>query len=395
MPPTQLDRSRQPDDVSPQAPHPLPRSVLFALLWSIATAVTAISWALDLLPHPFGDADQIAIGAVFNTSDPLIGTAFTLVVALAGVACALVMRRTWHGPAAVVPSAPLLAAWGIVAALTLVLLHGSLLAFLGYTVVLPFLAWFEPALLPAFVAAVTRPDTIFQLTATLGAVLWGNAALRYRRAERAACVTCGRTPGWSVTDEARTRSRALRTGQVASWVAAGGLLIYPAMRIPWLFGIRIGVDAETWAQLQEEGVEAGIALGLAGLVGAVLIAGLVRDWGVHVPRWMLGLAGRRVPIAAAVAPAIVVTIGFVALGRGTLMGALTGALGGRGGGVASGADVGMHVVAFGALLPAGVALAVAAAAYAVRRRAECRVCGQGTVDVAVRDLRTAAVTGRP
>lgn len=373
---TVLDRAHQPDDhLSSPASHPLPRSLLLALLWSIATAVTAVAWALELLPHPFGDADQAAIGAVFNTSDPLVGTAFTLVVALAGVVCALVMRRSWHGPAAAVPSAPLLAAWGIVAALTLVLIHGSLLAFLGYTMVVPVLSWFEPGLLTAFAEALTRADTIFQLTATLGAVLWGHAALRYRRAERAACVTCGRTHDWSVPEEARTRARALRTGQVAARVAAGGLLIYPAMRIPWLFGIRIGVDAQTWAQLQDEGIEAGIALGLAGLVGAVLVTGLVRDWGVRVPRWLLGLAGRRVPIAVAVLPAIVVAIGFVALGRGTVVGALTGRFA-----VASGADAGMHVLAFGALLPAGIALAVAAAAYAVRRRARCGVCDQGEAE---------------
>lgn len=375
MPDPVLDRHHpRMEDASSSARHPLPRSLLLVLLWSIGTAVTAVAWALDVLPHPFGDAAQAGVGAVFNTSDPLVGTAFTLVVALVGVACALTMRRSWHGPAASLPSAPLFGAWGVVAALTLVLLHGSLLAFLGYTVVLPVLGLFEPALFPAFVEAVTRADTIFQLTTTLGAVLWANAALRYRRAERAACVTCGRTHGWDAADETRTRARALRTGQVAARIAAAGLLIYPAMRVPWLFGIRVGVDEETWAMLQDQGIEAGIALGLAGLVGAVLITGLVRDWGVHVPRWWVGLGGRRVPIAAAVLPAVVVAIGFVALGRGTLLGAW---IGGFGTAPAVGADVALHLVAFGALLPAGVALATAAAAYAVRRRAACDDCGQG------------------
>jgi hypothetical protein len=382
-----LDRPRPPaaDGWSPGL-HLLPRSLLLAMVWSLTTAATAIAWALDLLPHPFGDADQAAIGAVFNTSDPLVGTAFTLVLALIGVACALVMRRTWHGPGAAVPSAPLFGAWGIVAALTLVLIHGSLLAFLGYTMVLPVLGWFEPDLLPAFIEAATRADTLFLLLGTLGALIWGNAALRYRRAEGAACVTCGRTHGWSEVDESRTRARALRTGQVAARVAAAGLLVYPTMRIPWLFGIRVGVDTETWARLQADGVETGIALGAAGVAGAVLITGLVRDWGVRFPRWMLGASGRRVPIVAAVLPAVVVAIGFVALGRGTLMGAVTRSF------PVPGAEAVMHVVAFGALLPAGIALAVATAAYAVRRRSYCSTCSQGEPEELPGDIRRRTAT---
>lgn len=371
-------------DRAPRAvgkPSPAPRNVLLALLWSAAMALTALAWAIDLLPHPFADADQAAIGAVFNTSDPLVGTAFTLALSLLGIVCATTMRWTWHGRQASTPSAPLLGAWAIVVAITLVLLHGALLAFLGYTPVVLILGWFEPGLFGAYLEALTSAQTIFLLSGTLGAVLWGNAAIRYRRVERAACNTCGRRHGWTEADEVSTRKRALRTGRIAVRIAVTGLLVYPALRIPWLFGIRVGVDAETWAQLQTEGIETGIALGMAGLVGSLLILGLVRDWGVRFPSWMLGSAGRTVPVRLAVLPAVVVAIGFVAIGRGTAMSALTGAF------AVPGAEAALHIVAFGALLPAGIALAAAAAAYAVRRRAVCGTCRQGEPEQLPSDLR--------
>ncbi len=44
------------------------------------------------------------------------------------------------------------------------------------------------------------------------------------------------------------------------------------------------------------------------LVGALLMLGLVQRWGEVFPRWMIGLAGRRVPIALAVVPASIVSV---------------------------------------------------------------------------------------
>ncbi len=42
--------------------------------------------------------------------------------------------------------------------------------------------------------------------------------------------------------------------------------------------------------------------------GAVLTLGLVQRWGEVFPRWMIGLAGCRVPIALAVVPASLVSV---------------------------------------------------------------------------------------
>ena len=55
-------------------------------------------------------------------------------------------------------------------------------------------------------------------------------------------------------------------------------------------------------------MDLGLFLATFGLVGAVLILGLVQRWGEVFPRWMIGLAGRRVPIALAVVPASLVSV---------------------------------------------------------------------------------------
>lgn len=367
--------------IQPSSSLPGRRSTVLALLWSVGTVLAALTWALEWLPHPFAVPARAGIGAVFNTSDPLVGTAFTLAVGVLGVVCASAMLRS-PGRRARTPSPPLLGAFAIVAALVLVLIHGTLLAFLGYTMIVPILGWFEPGLFPAYLDALADPDLIFVLSSTLGALIWGRAALLHWRLERGTCPTCGRAHDWSERDEASTRHRALRTGRAAVRVAVIGLLVYPSLRLPWLLGIPIGLDAASWSRLQNEGLEVGVALGAAGLVGAVLIGGLVRDWGVRFPRWMAGLAGRRVPVGVAVLPAAVVAIGFIALGRGITVTLLAGGLS-----QPLGDQLWLQAAALVALLPAGIALAVAAAAYQVRRRAACLTCAQGEPEERPSELR--------
>jgi hypothetical protein len=48
--------------------------------------------------------------------------------------------------------------------------------------------------------------------------------------------------------ETTTRDAALRRGRAATAIAAAAALIYPAIRLPWLAGVPIGMDAETFAQ---------------------------------------------------------------------------------------------------------------------------------------------------
>lgn len=76
-------------------------------------------------------------------------------------------------------------------------------------------------------------------------------------------------------------------------------------------------------------------------------------------------------VSAAVVPAAVVSIALLSLGRGILPTVFSGDL------PAGGEQAWVHGVALAAMLPWGLALAVATGAYALRRRAECDTCGRG------------------
>jgi hypothetical protein len=117
-----------------------------------------------------------------------------------------------------------------------------------------------------------------------------------------------------------------------------------------------------------------------GLVGAVLMLGLVQRWGEVFPRWMIGLAGRRVPIALALVPAslasVLLIVGGIAIwsGLGQIVAALVAT------GAADRGIIGEILFQVGPtlLFPVwGVALAVATLGYYYRRRGRCSVCGRG------------------
>jgi hypothetical protein len=106
----------------------------------------------------------------------------------------------------------------------------------------------------------------------------------------------------------------------------------------------------------------------------------VQRWGEVFPRWMIGLAGRRVPIALAVVPAslasVLLVVGGIAIWSGLAqMVAVSVAGGAEGIGL-----IGEITFQLGPtlLFPVwGVALAVATLGYYYRRRGSCRKCGRG------------------
>ena len=117
----------------------------------------------------------------------------------------------------------------------------------------------------------------------------------------------------------------------------------------------------------------GLFLATFGLVGAFLMLGLVQRWGEVFPRWMIGLGGRRVPIALAVVPASIVSV-LLMVGGITIWTAYDRMVQG-----AAATGEALEIVAGPTLLfPIwGAALAVAALGYYYRRRGTCRVCGRG------------------
>ena len=112
-----------------------------------------------------------------------------------------------------------------------------------------------------------------------------------------------------------------------------------------------------------------------------MMLGLVQRWGEVFPRWMIGLAGRRVPIALAVIPASLASVLLIVGGIGIWSG-LTQMTANA---VAAGANnmelAGEIIFQLGPtlLFPVwGASLAVATLGYYYRRRGPCSECGRGT-----------------
>lgn len=258
---------------------------------------------------------------------------------------------------------------GVLAVLALVLLgDAGVLAVLGY---LPFIVINLLLGMPAaeLFANLDGPALLHQVVLSAVAVLWALASVDVGRRIRNACRRCGRTSegsGW------RSAAAAGRWGLPVTIAAVVIPLLYAATRFAWVAGIPLGIDAEFHRGMVESGQQlAGLGLASMAVVGAVLTAGLVRPWGERFPRWMPGLAGRRVPVMLAVLPATAVAVSIVPAGLSMILGVtappnalqLTPA----------------NLAAFGPALlwPVwGVALGAATLAYYLRRRGACPDCGR-------------------
>jgi hypothetical protein len=161
-----------------------------------------------------------------------------------------------------------------------------------------------------------------------------------------------------------------------------GPVFYALTRYAWALGFPLGMSEELFRPGQESGkwIGGAIYLGNFILLGAFLMLGLVQRWGEVFPRWMIGLAGRRVPIALAVIPASLASVLLVVGGIGIWSG-LPQMVGNSAAGGAEGIGlIGEIIFQVGPtlLFPVwGLALAVAAWGYYYRRRGPCSVCGRG------------------
>ncbi len=223
-----------------------------------------------------------------------------------------------------------------------------------------------------------RWATIHQLLCLVGGFLWLAATLIYARKSAGACLYCGRRDGavgWQSPDQAA------RWGRIAVYVAMVPPILYALTRYAWALGIPLGMSNEYLRQGQASGTwVSGLFLATFGLVGALLMLGLVQRWGEVFPHWMIGLAGRRVPIALAVVPAalvsVLLTVGGIVIG--SALSPMASNLATTG---AEGFDLvwGLIVQVGPTLLSPvwGIALAVATLGYYYRRRGPCSVCGRG------------------
>jgi hypothetical protein len=348
-----------------------------AAAWSLAYAALGAYWAVSGrgFSHTPETASDI-MGPLVGRLGPDVTWAAVIMAGIPAAAVGIAMLRRVRGRALRL----LFITFGVLLAGVLLLLMTSLnlLVLLGYIPYAIFGLFTGAGIGQAILESWTQWATIHQLLCLIGGFLWLAATFCYARRSGDACLYCGRRDGpvgWQGPDQAA------RWGRIAVYAAMAAPIFYAITRYAWALGFPLGMSEEYLRRGQERGMwTAGLFLANFGLVGAVLMLGLVQRWGEVFPRWMIGLAGRRVPIALAVVPASLVSV-LLVVGGIALWSALAQMVAAL---VAGGAEgiglIGATIFQVGPtlLFPVwGVALAVATAGYYYRRRGPCSVCGRG------------------
>ncbi|GII32044.1 hypothetical protein [Planotetraspora mira] len=336
-----------------------------AVVWAATYGILALVWTLTGSGFPFGRDDPMAL---LHGIRPEVGAPVFAAVLLAAAVAALAMAGRHAVRLSGAPRALLLGfGYTVAVVLLAVVPSADALALTGYA---PMLIIGAPFGWPPDVdyARVLDWTLANELWCMAGGYLLGFAVLSWQRRSRGACARCGRRGG--TADHARI----VTWGRRATLVAVVVPLLYAASRLSWLAGIPLGISDEMLRSLRDSGgVWAGAGLGAFAVVGAILTLGLIQRWGEVFPRWMIGLAGRRVPIKLAVIPAAYVAPIVVSAGLS----------------IATSAKI-WHTPGYSKLLVVthmlwplwGVALALAAYAYHLRRRGACATCGQGSAQPA-------------
>ncbi len=347
-----------------------------AVAWSLLYAALGLSWVVSGrgFPYPPETASD-ALGPLVGRFGP--GGAW-IVVMLAGIPAAALGVAMLRGTRGKALRRLFITAGVLLAGILLLLMTGlNLLVKFGYIPAAVF-GLFTAEKGQAYLAAWTQWATLHQLLCLIGGFLWLAATVCYTRRSDDACVYCGRrdgAEGWNSPDHAA------RWGRIAVYVALVAPVFYALTRYAWALGIPLGISEEHLRSGQASGIWiSGLFLATFGLVGAVLMLGLVQRWGEVFPRWMVGLAGRRVPIALAVVPASLASV-LLIVGGIAIWASLDQMVANL---VAGGAEdmeiIGAVIFELGPtlLFPVwGVGLAVATLGYYYRRRGPCSVCGRG------------------
>jgi len=349
-----------------------------AVAWSLFYGVLGVYWAASGGGFPYTpETASDGMGPLLGRFG--LGVAW-IVVMMAGLPAAALGAAMLRGVRGRALRPLFITAGALLAGVLLLLMTGlNLLVKVGYLPYAVFSLFTRPEFGLSILGAWTQWATIHQLLCLTGGFLWLAATISYARRSGGACLYCGRRDGpegWTSPDHAA------RWGRIAVVVAMVVPVFYALTRYAWGLGFPLGMSEERFRPGYESGVWLGGALTLGNfcLLGAVLILGLVQRWGEVFPRWMIGLAGRRVPIALAVVPpslaSVLLIVGGIGIWAG--LGQMVANL------VANGAEdiqvIGAITIELGPtlLFPVwGVALAVATLGYYYRRRGPCNVCGRG------------------
>jgi hypothetical protein len=347
-----------------------------AVAWSLVYAALGIYWVLGGRGFPYTpETLSDMMGPVVGRFGPGVPW---IVVIMAGIPAAAVGAAMLRGVKSRALRPLFITAGALLAGVLLLLMTDlNLLVLLGY---IPWavLGRFTGEKGQEYLQAWTQWGTIHQLLCLIGGFLWLAATVCYGRRSGGACLYCGRRDG---PEGWQRPNQAARWGRIAVYVSMVPPVFYALTRYAWALGFPLGMSEEYLRRGQESGIWiSGLFLANFGLVGVVLTLGLVQRWGEVFPRWMIGLAGRRVPIALAVVPASLVSVLLVVggiviwFGLDRMVAALA-AGGAEGIGI-----IGEITFQVGPtlLFPVwGIALAVATLGYYFRRRSPCRQCGRG------------------
>jgi hypothetical protein len=348
-----------------------------AVTWSLLYAALGVYWMVGGRGFPY------APETVFDALGPLLGRfglgVARIVVMMAGIPATALGTAMLRGVRSRVLRPLFITAGALLTGILLLLMTSlNLLVMVGY---IPYavLVHFTAEKGQAYMEAWTQWATIHQLLCLIGGFLWLGATVSYARLSVDACLYCGRR---NSAEGCTSPENAARWGRIAVFVALVAPVFYALTRYAWAVGLPLGMSEEHLRSGQESGTWiSGLFLATFCLVGAVLMLGLVQRWGEVFPRWMIGLAGRRVPIALAVIPASLASV-LLAVGGIGIWSDLAQMVANS---AAAGANnieiIGQIIFVLGPtlLFPVwGVALAVATLGYYYRRRGPCSVCGRGT-----------------
>jgi len=344
--------------------------------WSLIYAPLGAYWAVSWPGFPYApETGPDFIQPLLGRFGPGVSW---IVVIMAGIPAATAGAAMLRGVRSRALRPFFITAGALLAGVLLLLMTSlDLLIKLGY---LPYLIFrlITGAEVASYLEGYTRWTAVHQLLCLVGGFLWLGATVGYARRSGGACLHCGRrdgSEGWQGPDQAA------RWGRIAVYVAMVTPVFYALTRYVWALGFPLGMSEEQFRRGQESGTwTSGLFLATFGLVGAVLMLGLVQRWGEVFPRSMVGLAGRRVPIALAVVPASLASVLLIVGGIGIWSGLAQMVAGSAAAGSEALGLVGGLAFQVGATVrfPVwGVALAVATLGYYYRRRGPCSVCGRG------------------
>ena len=332
-----------------------------AVLWSFGVAGLALVWVLRGSGYPLGANGFTDIDSAFGRIPVEVGSWGFLCGAVVAGLLSLAAARGWSVGRWSRLGVPML---GVLAAVLLGLVPDSqLLVMLAYAPIFLVGAPFGWPLVSYFDELTWT--VAFQLLSVGGGLLLAASALAWRRRAPHACRSCGRTESsarWTAPHAAASWGR---------WVTVVAVIVpslYAINRLAWVAGIPLGISQDFLDELRSSDlIWAAFGLGTFAAIGAVLTLGLVQCWGEVFPRWMIGLAGKRVPPLLAEVPATIVAIFVTSAGVPLIMGVATMQQAHDGLGW-------LQTLLAGAFPLWGLALAAATLAYHLRRRAACDTC---------------------